>query len=191
MNTLVFVFGLLFPALAQAQTQPAACGLVGGCSAWDPIPVVVPPVLNLLIYVATALTILFVVWGGAQMLISFGDDSKVGNGKQSIILALIGFGIMLASQTIVGFVVQRTYGIRDAGGNPILATIDGALNAMLSLFTIVFIGIVIAAGFRLVISKGSNEESEAARKTMIWACIGAVMIHIAKALVSAVLNLGL
>ena len=179
---------------AYADGAATACALIGGCAPVNPLPKFALFAVQLLVYVSAALAVLFVIWGGAQMLISLGDDSRVSAGKNSIVYALIGFGLALASQTITAFViVQSAAGAADAGAgaDPILATINVVINAMLYLFNMAFAIVAIVAAFRLVLARGKSEEFDAARKTLYYAIGGALIVNVSKSLVAAVFNLGL
>jgi len=120
-----------------------------------------------------------------------GDESRFTTGKNSIIYALVGFAIALVSQSVVAFVEFQATGViyvSAATGNPALALIHVAINSMLYLFNAVFAVIIIFAGFRLVLGRGKSEELESAKKMLIYAGMGAIIINVAKALVFAILN---
>ena len=171
-----------------------ACQLVDGCTPTNTVALFLPPVASLLISVVAALSILFVVWGGLLMITSLGDDSKINNGKNSIIYALVGFMVALASQTLVSIVVNHASGISggaSAYDNPIIDTVSIAIGIMLSIFNVVFFLIVIATGFRLVLAHGKTEETDTSKKMLIFAIVGAIIINLSKSIVGIVLNMGL
>jgi len=176
---------------AQADGVETACKLIGGCQPENVAVSFITPVVNLLVAIIAGVSVLFVMYGGALMLISLGDESRFTTGKNSIIYALVGFAIALVSQSVVAFVEFQATGVvtvSAATGNPALALIHIAINSMLYLFNAVFAAIMIFAGFRLLIGRGKSEELEAAKKMLIYAGMGAIIINVAKAMVFAVLN---
>ncbi len=193
MFAVVSAFGLLLRfgyETAYASGLSTACSLVGGCNATNSAPTILAQIGSLLVSVVAAGAVVFVVWGGAQMLISLGDESQIAHGRQSIINALIGLGLALASQSIVAFMVGRA-NTAAGGGNPLLAIAAVAVNAMLALLNVTFVIIALAAGFRLVIGQGKSEETDKARTMLMYAVAGAIIINVARPLVEAVLNLNL
>lgn len=171
------------PSIALAQ---APCEFVSGCSATNTAANFLAPVANLLIYTVAGISTLFVVWGGFQMLISTGDDSKINTGRMSIFYGLIGFAISLAAQVIVSFIATQASAA--SSSNPIGSLLQVAVNSMLYLFNVVFTIIVIVAGIRLVVGRGKDEETESARRMLFYAIVGAITVNVAKAIVTAVLN---
>ena len=193
------IIGMIIPA-AYADGLETACTLIGGCQPVNVALNLAAPVVQVLISVIAGVSMLFVMYGGGMMLISMGDDSKYTTAKNSIIYALVGFGIAIVSQSVVAFVVVQSgaaVGTMVAGSgfggfeNPALALINVAINSMLYLFNGVFAAVIIFAGFRLVLGRGKSEELEGAKKMLIYAVMGALIINLAKALVTALLNLAM
>lgn len=139
---------------------------------------------------AAGLSVLFVVWGGFQMIMSLGDESKMTKGRNSVIFALGGFALTLASQTIVTVVVSRFTPLAGSTG-PVLLEIQAVLVAlMLNAFNVVFVAVAVIAGFRMVISHGKSDEFTKARNTLIFSVIGAFIVNVSKALVAGMLTYG-
>jgi len=187
---LVGVIAALVPT-AAADGMQTACQLVpGGCDASTNILTnFVPPLIGLLVSLIAGLAVLFVVWGGAQMLISLGDESRFGSGRSSVLYGLVGFGISLTAQVALSYVVSQ--GQQVGGENPLLDTVRLAVDTMLLLLNVTFVIIMIAAGFRFVLAHGKSDEADAARRAVIYAVAGAIVINLARSLVYAVVNIGL
>lgn len=168
-----------------------ACTLVpGSCSAGNEIEGFIAPATNILVGLSAGLSVLFVVWGGAQMILSFGDDSKVSQGRNSVIWALAGLALTLASQVVVAFVAARASAISTGTTfNPLIESLTGIVASMVMLFNITFGIVIIAAGFRMVLGRGESDQFEAGRRMVIWAIAGAIVANLANALVSATTNL--
>lgn len=197
MRRLVIAIALLLPSLAAAQPpQPGVdpCGSIGGCStnAEGIIAVASQNTAALLVAIAAGASVLFVVYGGFQMLISFGDESAVTKGRNAVLFALGGFALTLSAQAIVSFVISRAFqaDLQNAADNPGLAVMAAAVGLMMSVFNIVFVIIALGAGFRMVLGHGQSDEFNKARTTLIYAVIGAIVINVARALVNVVLTAG-
>src|SRR3989339_1448153 len=133
MSRFIFVFGLLFAPVAAIAAPPGIdpCWTLGAgfCDSAAGQSVIDDGIVRtglLFAGLAGAAAVLFAVIGGAQLLLSFGDESKITKGRNSMIFALGGFALVLASQAIVSFVVASA----GAGGvytarNPVLRGMPG------------------------------------------------------------------
>lgn len=134
-----------------------------------------------------ALAVLYVVIGGFQMLLSYGDDSKFTRGKTSIIWALVGFGLVLGSQMIVNFIAAQA-SIAAGAQAPILKLMEVVVSTILGLLNVFFVIIIMTAGIRAIISRGKQEQYTQAKHAVGYAIAGALVINLARALAHAVLN---
>ncbi|MDA1208923.1 MAG: hypothetical protein O2904_02725 [bacterium] len=140
---------------------------------------------------AAGFAILFVVYGGFMMLMSFGDESKVTKGRNAVIFSLGGFALTLVSQTIVSFVVTKygsLAGAAPSSGGPLIDVMEISVGIMLGAFNAVFALIAVVAGIRFVISHGKTDEAQKAKTMIIWAVIGALVINTAHVLVRGIFN---
>ena len=108
------IFAFFIPTVVSSQPINP-CEQLGGCSdtllenadqdtVGESVTAVVLDVVRLLIYISMALAVLFIVYGGYQMLASSGDAEKFKKGRQTAISAVIGFGIALVSISIITLV---------------------------------------------------------------------------------------
>ena len=188
---------LILPTSVLAQPpQPGVdpCSGIGGCerNGQALIGLAVQNVAAVFVAVAAGAAVLFVVVGGFQMLISFGNESTATKGRNSVIFALSGFALTLAAQAIISFVVNCAFAgnIHLTSTNPALTLMATAVNIMMSVFNVVFALVAIGAGFRMVLGHGKSDEFTKARSTLLFAIIGAVVINVARALVNIVLTTG-
>lgn len=79
-------------------------------------------VVNTLISMAGLVAIFFIVWGGAQMLLSAGNMDKVQEAKRTIWNAILGLVLVLMAYLIVSFVVSLI--MPGASGNPLQTIIN-------------------------------------------------------------------
>ena len=70
------------------------------------IPSIISAVTGLLRDIAIPLGIVILVWGGIQIMTAAGSEEKVTQGKKTIMWAVIGTGIVILVDFIVGFVKE-------------------------------------------------------------------------------------
>lgn len=198
MKRLVIAILLLIPSITAAQpAQPSVdpCGAIGGCTLNGELimSVTAQNIAALFISVAAGASVLFVIFGGFQMLTSFGNETNSTKGRNAVLFALGGFALTLASQAIVSFTINSALSanLQNASNNPALSLMATAVRQMMNVFNIIFVIVAIGAGFRMVLGHGKSDEFTKARTTLIYAIAGAVIINVARALIYVVLNAGL
>ncbi|MCF7844682.1 MAG: hypothetical protein K9M03_02530 [Kiritimatiellales bacterium] len=191
MNCIYFFVGLVassVSATALAAGSDTACAFVGDCGPVNALGSAIAPIGNMLVAIAAGLSVLFVVVGGALMLISAGDEGQVQKGKMSIVYSLVGLGIVLISQSFIAFIGAQFGGLMGSA-DPVFDFMKFAVRAMVVTFNAVFLLMMIGAGFRMAFARGSSDEFTKARGMLIWAVAGAITVNIASALVNAVMTL--
>jgi len=177
-------------AYADPPLQDPCVGVPGGCPPVNMIIPFIPLIGSLLVGFAGGGAVLFTIIGGVQMIMSMGDDGAGGKGKMTIIYAIGGFMLALASQAIVTFVHSRA-SVLVAAPTPHLDFMAATVGAILSLMNVAFVLVVIYAAFRMVLAWGKEEEFKKGFNMILWAIIGTLVINAASAIVHAVLRLGL
>lgn len=184
MEILSLLTGFLVPvATAQGPCFGVDCG-VGG----NPIPAFIVMAAVILLEVASGLAVLFVVIGGAFMVMNFGNESQSDKGKKGVIYSLIGFAIALSSQAIISFVVVRSAQIDPRA--PHLSLMRVTVGSMLFVFNVVFALMMVFYGFKLIIGKGDQSQLDATKKGIMWTIAGALAVNLSYAFVRATVNLG-
>jgi len=181
---------LVTTALASPPAQDPCVGVPGGCPPVNMILPFIPLVGSLLVGFAGGGAVLFTIIGGVQMILSMGDDGGGNKGKMTIIYAIAGFMLALASQALVTFVHTRASVLASAT-TPHLDFMAAAVGAILSLMNVAFVLVVMYAAFRMVLAWGKDEEFKKGLNMILWAIIGTLVINAASAIVHAVLRLGL
>jgi len=191
MRLVSLLIGLLVPS-ARAQDlwglwQPACSDLQPGCGEGPAnlFTSTFPNLAVLMLQIATALSVLFIVWAGVQLVLNMGDEGKVGNQETGIFYALAGLFVAIASQLIVSFVVTQDWG-QDAGGNLPINVLASAVGSLLTVFNGIFILAIIYYGMRMLMAAGDSGAFNSARTGITWAIIGAVIVNLANALVQGV-----
>jgi len=140
---------------------------------------------------AAGFAVMFVVYGGFMMLMSFGDESKVTKGRNAVVFSLGGFALTLVAQTIVSFVVGKFGGLAGtapSAGGPLIDVMTIIVGIMLGAFNAVFALVAVVAGIRFVTSHGKTDEAQKAKSMVIWAIIGALVVNTAHVLVRGIFN---
>ncbi len=118
----ISLFGLLFsPILASGSSyaapaldQNAKSGFEKGIkdsggSNTDNLAPTIQDVINLLLYIAGIITIIYIVIGGIRYILSNGDAAAANKAKNNIIYALVGLVIAISAYSIVNFVLFRVF----------------------------------------------------------------------------------
>lgn len=179
-----FLFGIyLLSERAWAQKIPF---VPGGVSVQNVISdTTIPNVVLLLLRVAAGLAVVFIIWAGVQMLISWGDESKIQSARWSIIYASSGLFVAIMAQMIVNVV----------SAEPMLGAIqdDVSFMAVLARYMLIisnslFLLVIVVAGLNMVFDRGKSDSYNKARTALAWAIGGAVVINAANVVVQAVIG---
>lgn len=183
------LFSFIISSIPSATALGDPCAGIAGCgTAINPLPQFVLVAAATLVEFASGLAVLFVVIGGAQLLMNFGNESQSDKGKKSIIFALIGWSIALSSQAIISFAVARA-NLIDASA-PHLSIMRVTVGSMLYIFNAVFALMMLFYGFKLVIARGQQSELDSVKKSVTWTIAGAMAINLSYALVRAMTQIG-
>lgn len=83
----------------------AAVNEVNPSPTGDTLPAIIKKIVNLLLYVIGAVSVIMIVIGGIKYTISNGDSSAVTSAKNTIFYAVIGVVVAILAYAIVNFVV--------------------------------------------------------------------------------------
>jgi hypothetical protein len=180
---------LLVPAVALAAAPAELwinCNGLAGCpSGWEEH---FSSVLTLLlarmpVYVY-GLGVLFIMIGGAYMILSAGDAEKVTRGKNTITWAVIGIFVMQASQSLVNFVtLEATTMI--PGSDLVTSATNTLIGSIFDLLYVAILGVAIFSGMRMVVAFGKEEQFNKGKEGLLWAAVGAIVINLADAIATA------
>lgn len=91
-----------------ASAQGQVCSGIGGCDeSPTQITNTVRNVVNVLSAIIGVVTVIVMVVAGFRFVTSGGDSSKVAGAKNTMIYAIVGLILVLLSQSLVRFVLQR------------------------------------------------------------------------------------
>ena len=120
--TAVFAFGALAAPLGVADVSAQTCnpaeGIQGGfeCAGGDTaqqtdLSEVVSYVVNILLFIVGAISVIMLIIGGIRYAVSGGDSGAVTSAKNTILYAIIGLVVALLAYVIVNFVITQVTGL--------------------------------------------------------------------------------
>ncbi len=190
----LFTLGLSLLPKAAAVTLPAAyCNGTIGCGA-GPANIVYSAIVGsggiaqMMLRIAAGLAVLFIIAAGVQMVISMGDESKITQYKWAMAYSLIGFCVVIVAQFIIASVGSEDYGQLGDATNLPFNILANAARLLRTVLNALFILIMVVAGLRMLYAQGKSDEFETGKKMLTWAIVGAVLINLAAAFVTAVTN---
>jgi hypothetical protein len=166
------------------------CGVLPGCEAMSNVlnDTAIPSIAKFMVRLAGGLGVIFVMIGGGITMLNWGDESKISRGKWAVIYALLGLGLAVISQLLVGYIVTEDYG-QGAPTNLIFANVlPSVVDIMLTVLNSVFAVVIIIAGVRMARTEGKPDEYNRAQTMVVYACAGAVLVNLSYTLVLVALD---
>lgn len=134
-------------------------------------------IMNYLKKIAGSIALIFIIIGGIMYMVSAGDKEMMERGKKTLIYALAGFAIVVASSTFTSEIQNALGGGATSTSGATLAQI--ALNVVKLLLSIVgslaIISIVIGAIWMFT-AGGDKERYELGKKTVIYSIVGVTIV---------------
>lgn len=130
---------------------------------------------------------LFIMVGGAYILLSAGNAERVTKGKNTIIWAVIGLFLAQFADVLVGYVGLEVT-TRVAGTDLIESVGNTLISTVTDLFYIALLGVAVYCGMRMAVSFGKEEEFNKARDGLFYAAIGAIIINLSQQIANAILT---
>lgn len=143
-----------------------------------------PNLAVLMLEIATALSVFFIVWAGVQMVLSMGDEGKISKQKATIFFSLIGLFVAICSQLAVSWIVTQDW--NDQVSTLPINVISAAVEVLLTIFNGLFGIAIVYYALRMVMASGDSGGFNTARTGITWAIVGAIFVNLANALVQGV-----
>src|SRR3989344_3362426 len=176
-------------AFAQEPPAVVCTGLAGCGGAIDNVLFTgaLPVLIGILGNVAGAAAVIFIAVAGVQMMLAFGDESKITSSRWAVVYALIGLMVAMTSQVVVAFVVTEDYGQAATQNFLFGAALPSVIRILVTLFNVVFVLTIMFAGYRMTIAGGKGDEYKKCLGIIRWSLTGAVITNASHALVNALL----
>lgn len=146
---------------------------------------------------ASAIGAIFIVVNGYQYVLSAGNPEKIEKAKLGLTWSIGGFILVISSYAIVhlvasqlGFTQIGELNANKPGGLPSDArAIPTDIARILFIFAgAVAVAFIILGGYRYVTSQGDRDLVEKAKKTLLYAVIGLILIFVSATLFSFIAN---
>ncbi|OGI27178.1 MAG: hypothetical protein A2359_01435 [Candidatus Moranbacteria bacterium RIFOXYB1_FULL_43_19] len=134
-------------------------------------------IMSYLKKIAGSIALIFIILGGIMYMVSAGDKERMEKAKNTLIYALAGFAIVVASSSFTSEIQNALGGGATSTSGATLAQI--ALNVVKLLLSIVgslaIISIVIGAIWMFT-AAGDKERYELGKKTVIYSIVGVTIV---------------
>lgn len=121
----------------------------------------------------------FVIWGGYLYMMSSGDPGKAMSAKKTITRAIIGLLIVASAKIIFNAIViafvKNTEGAQITSGDG-LTEIMNAINWAIGIAGVVCAVFIVVGGFGYMTSAGDPAKLQKAKKTIVYAVIGLIIV---------------
>jgi hypothetical protein len=149
-------------------------------------------ILDILLRVAGFIAVVSIVIAGFELIRSEGNTEKATNARQRLINSLIGLAIAAGATALVVFVGNTAGGGGASSGLPTVqptqAKINDILNALFVIIGAVAVLFIVLAGVRLVASGDNPTKVSEAKRQILYAVLGLVVVAMAGTLVNFVLG---
>lgn len=143
---------------------------------YDVVIIIINAILSLLGVIFIAL----IIYGGYTWMFAGGNENSVTNAKKILTNSTIGVAVVLSAAAISQFVIKgiqegdaSTWATSDVSVMDIIIRI---INVALSFFGVFFVIVIIYSGYTWMFSGGNDDKIQAAKKRLINAVIGAVVV---------------
>lgn len=147
--------------------------------------------IDLLVVVGYA-SMIFIIYGGYQFMMSQGDPGKAASGKKTLTSAIIGMVIALSASVLVntGMVIlsiQTSNGIKQ-GENFTQVQVQNAFTWAYTVAGLVAVAFIIFGGIKYVTSQGDPGKARSATQTIVYAVVGLIVVLMAAAITALVIT---
>lgn len=137
------------------------------------------------------ISLLAIFYYGMRMLGDAHKDSALGDMSNSILYAMMGFAVIGSAVVFSdAFTTTGFSGTTQTTVSPSSASVffqfDVIRQFMINLSYFIFFLMVVVSAFKMVVTRGDQAEFDKWRKVIVGACIGAMIMFIANAIVASV-----
>lgn len=110
---LVMVFTVVSPvslpvyADAKDEVKKGADMTNSGGSAKQDLPDVITTIINVMLFIAGALAVIMIIYGGIRYITAHGDEKQVKVAKDTIVYSVVGLIIAIIAYALVTFIFNR------------------------------------------------------------------------------------
>jgi hypothetical protein len=148
-------------------------------------------IIDMLLVIAGFVAVASIIIAGGQLILSEGSPEKATNARNRLINSLVGLAIAAGAAALVGFIGAYIGG----GGTNALphtgagqGSINRILNTVLAVLGALAFLYLVLAGFRFITSGDNTNKVAEARRQIIYALAGLVVIAMSATIVNFVLG---
>lgn len=191
------VIGLVVIGLAAVLVNfvASAVGLGNLLPGGGNLPAAVFLVINAFLTLVAIVAAIYIIIGGVKYITSQGDDKKAAEAKNTILYAVLGLVVIGLAVVIVNFTTVAAGGAGNLpafsgtlGGSNLVGAIRFVINGFLTLAAIVAAIYLIIGGVKYITSQGDDTKAEEAKKTILYALIGLIVIGLSVIAVNFVVD---
>lgn len=118
----------------------------------------------------------FIIWGGYLYMMSSGDPGKAMSAKKTITRAIIGLLIVASAKIIFNAIVTAFGGPNQVASGDGMTQLMGAINWAIGMAGVVCVVFIVIGGFTYMTSAGDPAKLQKAKKTILYAVIGLIIV---------------
>lgn len=207
MLTTVSTISIYSSQSASAASYVGNCRSFLGLTSWDcgvnmnsadtiksGVWTIAANVLTDITIVAAYLVLGYVIYGGYLYIMSSGEPAKIAAGKKTLVHAFIGLAIVLLAHIIVNS-IRIALGadfsvdcVRGQCGNNPTDMVSSAIQWVIAMAGIVCVVFIVYGGVGYMTSSGDPGKLQKARQSIIYACIGLIIVALAEVITAFVFS---
>ena len=98
---------LLVYADAKDEVKKGADMTNSGGSAKQDLPDIITTIINVMLFIAGALAVIMIIYGGIRYITAHGDEKQVKVAKDTIVYSVVGLIIAIIAYALVTFIFNR------------------------------------------------------------------------------------
>ena len=130
----------------------------------------------------------FIIWGGYLYMMSSGDPGKAMSAKKTITRAIIGLLIVASAKIIFNAIVTAFGGPDQVASGDGTTQLMSAINWAIGMAGVVCVVFVVIGGFTYMTSAGDPAKLQKAKKTIVYAVIGLIIVALSFVITNFVIN---
>lgn len=138
-------------------------------------------IINIVLSFVGIIAAIFIIYAGIKYITSRGDEEAAKTAKNQIVYALLGVIIAATAYLIVNTITNL-----DAG--PLKLVIRDIVNTLLVFVSIITAIYIIIAGAFYITSQGDEEQAKRAKKQILYAILGLLVILVSGILVNFIIG---
>jgi hypothetical protein len=147
-------------------------------------------ILDMLLRLAGFVAVISIIIAGLELIRSEGSPEKATNARQRLVNSLVGLAIAAGATALVAFIGASVGGTGTGLPTPPAnqAAISNILNTVFVIIGALAVLYIILAGFRMITSGDNPTKVSEARRQILYAALGLVVVAMAGAIVNFVLG---